>query len=428
MNAALIIKTFGGLTVERDGAACTGAAAQRKHLALFALLAAAGDRGVSRDKVVAYLWPERDGESARHLLNQACYALRRELDQPELFLGATDLLRLNPAVIANDIQAFHEALDRTDLARAVSLYAGPFLDGFYLAEAGEFERWAETERARVTKRVCEALRDLATGAASRGDQHAAADWWRRLVALDPLSADAVLGLMNALAASGERAQAVYHGQAHCMLVQQELGTAPASAVTALIEKLRNRSGDRPPVSEHTRRTPAAGTPPGPPPRRGPRRALVAGAAVIVAAALLALALLIPGRQPPPNSIAVLYFDNLSPDSSVAYFADGLTDELIARLGQTGPLGVKSRSAVRPYRGIPANGPASIGRALGVAYLVTGSVRREGDRLRVNVELVRASSGDRVWGEQYDRRRSDLLAIQEEIARAVAGAVGDRLRP
>ena len=427
-SATLILKTFGGLTVEKDGAACTGAAAQRKHLALLALLAAASERGVSRDKLVAYLWPERDTDSARHLLNQACYTLRRELDQPELFLGATDLLRLNPAFISSDIQTLNEALDRTDLGRAVSLYAGPFLDGFYLAEAGEFERWVETERARMTKRVCEALRELATGAASRGDQQAAAEWWRRLVALDPLSADAVLGLMNALAAVGERAQAVYHGQAHCMLVQQELGTAPASAVTQLIEKLRNRSGDRPPVNrEQARRTSAAGTPPTPPPRV-PRRALVAGATVIVAAALVALALVIPGRQPPPNSIAVLYVESLSPDSADASFGEGLTEELIAQLGQNGRLAVKSRSAVRPYRDTPANGPASVGRALGVAYLITGSVRREGDWLRVHVELVRASSGDRVWGEQYDRRRSDLLAVQEEIARAVAGAVGDRLLP
>lgn len=427
-SATLILKTFGGLTVEKDGAACTGAAAQRKHLALLALLAAAGERGVSRDKLVAFLWPERDTDSARHLLNQACYTLRRELDQPELFLGATDLLRLNPAFISSDIQTLNEALARTDLGRAVSLYAGPFLDGFYLAEAGEFERWVEAERARVTKHVCEALRELAAGAASRGDQQAA-EWWRRLVALDPLSADAVLGLMNALAAVGERAQAVYHGQAHCMLVQQELGTAPASAVTQLIEKLRNRSGDRPPFNrEQARRTPGAGTPPAPPLHRAPRRALVAGVTVIVAAALVALALVIPGRQPAPNSIAVLYFENLSPDSADAYFAAGLTEELIAQLGQNGRLAVKSRSAVRPYRGTPANGPASVGHALGVAYLITGSVRREGDRLRTNVELARASSGDRVWGEQYDRRRGDLLAVQEEIARAVAGAVGDRLRP
>jgi TolB-like protein/DNA-binding SARP family transcriptional activator len=428
MNAALIIKTFGGLTVEKDGAACTGAAAQRKHLALFALLAAAGERGVSRDKLVAYLWPERDAESARHLLNQACYALRRELDQSELFLATADLLRLNPAVVSSDIQAFQQALERTDLTRAVSLYAGPFLDGFYLPEAGEFERWVEAERARATKRVCEALRELATGAAAREDQDAA-EWWRRLVALDPLSADAVLGLMTALAAVGERAQAVYHGQAHCMLVQRELDAAPASAVTQLIEKLRNRSGDRPPFSRGPAHgTPASGTAPAAP--RLPRRALVAAATVVAAGALAALALAIARRQPvaAPTSVAVLYFDNLSADSGVAYFADGLTDELIVRLGAIGPLAVKSRAAVRPYRRAATSDPASLGRALGVAYLITGSVRREGDRLRVNVELVRASSGDRVWGEQYDRRRNDLLAVQEEIARAVAGAVGDRLRP
>lgn len=429
-KASLVIKTLGGLTVERDGVTCTGAAAQRKHLALLALLGAGGERGVSRDKLVAYLWPDRDADSARHLLNQACYALRRELDQPELFLGTTDLLRLNPGVISSDIQTFEEAVGRRDLARAVTLYAGPFLDGFYIAEAAEFEPWVEAERARAAKRVCEALRELATGATSAGDQRAAAEWWRRLVALDPLSAEAVLGLMHALAAVGERAQAVYHGHAHSILVQRELGTAPASAVSQLIERLRNRSGDRAPIS----REPRGGNPaPAMTPearQRHPRRLFIAGVIVAGAAAVAALAFGIAHleQRPRPGSIAVLYFDNLTPDSAGASFADGLTEELIARIGQQVSLTVKSRSAVRPYRNTDTSDPASLGRSLGVAYLVTGSVRGEGDRLRISVELVRASSGDRVWGEQYDRRRTDHLAVQEDVARAIAEVVAGRLAP
>lgn len=429
-NASLVVKTLGGLAVERDSVTCTGAAAQRKHLALLALLAAAGQRGCSRDKLVAYLWPERDGESARHLLNQACYALRRELDQSELFLGATDLLRLNPAVISSDIQTLEAALERRDLARAVTLYAGPFLDGFYLAEAGEFERWVEAERARVATRVREALNELATEAVARGDQRGAAESWRRLVALDPLSADAVLGLMTALAAVGERAQAVYHGHAHSILVQRELGTAPASAVTQLIERLRNRSGDRAPISRDPgRRNPAPGLT-SEARHRHPRRLVLAGVILASAAAVAALAFGIAHlvRRPHPGSIAVLYFDNLTPDSADASFADGLTEELIARMGQQVSLTVKSRSAVRPYRNTDTRDPASLGRSLGVAYLVTGSVRREGDRLRISVELVRASNGDRVWGEQYDRLRTNHLEVQADVARAIAEVVGSRLAP
>ena len=138
----LHLKTFGGLSVASNGVAVSGAAQQRKTLALLALLAAAGRTGLSRDKLVAYMWPEADAEHARGLLKQACYALRRDLHQPDLILGATQL-RLNPDVITSDVQAFEAALERGDAAQAAELYGGPFLDGFYLSDAAEFERWVE---------------------------------------------------------------------------------------------------------------------------------------------------------------------------------------------------------------------------------------------------------------------------------------------
>jgi len=130
---------------------------------------------------------------------------------------------------------------------------------------------------------------------------------------------------------------------------------------------------------------------------------------------------------PANSVAVLYFDNLSPDTADAYLAGGLTDEIITRLGQLERLTVKSRTAVRRYRG-SVEGPATLGRGLRVAHLVNGTVRRAGPRLRVTVELLRVPSGDRVWGASYDRSDADLLAIQEDIAAAVAEAIRGRLLP
>src|SRR5207249_81244 len=83
----LHLKTCGGLSVEAEGASASGAAQRRKTLALLALLAAAGRRGMSRDKLITYLWPDADVEHGRNLLNQACYALRRDLHAPELILG-----------------------------------------------------------------------------------------------------------------------------------------------------------------------------------------------------------------------------------------------------------------------------------------------------------------------------------------------------
>ena len=132
--------------------------------------------------------------------------------------------------------------------------------------------------------------------------------------------------------------------------------------------------------------------------------------------------------PPANSLAVLYFDNLSLDTAHAYLADGLTDELIVRLGEVRRLDVKSRFAVRRFRGRLINDPASIGRTLGVAYLVSGSLRPGHDRLRVTVELMRAATGARLWGDVFDRPSEDLLALTEDVARAVARRVAGELLP
>jgi TolB-like protein len=132
--------------------------------------------------------------------------------------------------------------------------------------------------------------------------------------------------------------------------------------------------------------------------------------------------------PPPASIAVLYFDNLSRDSATVYLADGITEEIISRLGQVQRLNVKSRYAVRRFRGLADPDLGAMGRSLGVLHLVTGSLERAGPRVRVRVELVRAASGQHVWGETFDRPDSDVLAIEDEIAQAVAGEVIGRLVP
>src|SRR2546426_5290454 len=248
----LAVQVFGGLAVERDGAQCGGAAARRKTLALLALLAGAGRRGLSRDKLFRSLWPESDTEHGRGLLKQACYALRRDLGAPELFLGSIEL-RLNPGLISSDVESFEGALDQHDPARAVSLYRGPFLDGFYLNGEGDFGRWVEGERARLAKLMSDALQSLACAASERGEHRTAADWWRRLAELDPFSSRAALGLMTALEALGERAEALQHARLHGTLFHQELDAAPEAAVVELAERLRAESDGGPVRRWYSRR-------------------------------------------------------------------------------------------------------------------------------------------------------------------------------
>ena len=133
--------------------------------------------------------------------------------------------------------------------------------------------------------------------------------------------------------------------------------------------------------------------------------------------------------PAPNSVAVLYFDNLSRDTADAFLADGLTEEIIIRLGQVQRLEVKSRFEVQRFRGrAAAQEPPFLGRSLNAAYLVTGSVQRGGDQVRLRVALVRAATRAQVWGDVFDRTNSNLLTVESDIAREVATAISGQLLP
>jgi TolB-like protein/Tfp pilus assembly protein PilF len=132
--------------------------------------------------------------------------------------------------------------------------------------------------------------------------------------------------------------------------------------------------------------------------------------------------------PAPNSVAVMYLDNRSRDTSDAYLADGLTEEITTKLGQIGRLAVTSNTTMRRYRSGVTVEPAELGRTLRVAHLVSGSIRRAGNRIRVNVELLRAQDGVQLWADAYDRTDADLLSIEEDVARAVATAIAGRLLP
>src|SRR5512135_3517530 len=133
--------------------------------------------------------------------------------------------------------------------------------------------------------------------------------------------------------------------------------------------------------------------------------------------------------PAPNTVAVLYLDNLSRDTADAYLADGLTEEIIIRLGQVQRLDVKPRFEVERFRRPAAPlDPAALGRALHAAYLVTGSVQRAGDRVRLRYEVIRAATRTQVAGDVIDRASGDLLSVESDIARAVAAAVTGQLVP
>jgi TolB-like protein/Tfp pilus assembly protein PilF len=128
-----------------------------------------------------------------------------------------------------------------------------------------------------------------------------------------------------------------------------------------------------------------------------------------------------------KSIAVLPFENFSDDKENAYFADGIQDDILTNLSKIGDLKVISRTSVMPYRGKEKN-VREIGKALGVSAILEGSVRKDNNRVRVNVQLINAETDQHLWSEVYDRDLTDVFAIQTDLAKKIADELHAKLSP
>src|SRR5215207_3425336 len=251
-SPSFYLRLLGSPSIEReDGTPLTGRAAQRHRVALLALIATAPVERRSRDKLIAYLWPESDAERGRNLLKVSTYVLRTALGEGAI-VSEGDGLRLNPDVVRVDATELEAALASSDYARAVALHRGPFLDGFFLSDAPEFEQWVSRERERLAGGLAKALEALAQQAEAQRDFSTASEWWKARAAQDLYDSRVAARLMRALEASGNPAAALQHASIHQRLLQDEFGIAPSPEITALADRLR-----REPVSVASVSTPSA---------------------------------------------------------------------------------------------------------------------------------------------------------------------------
>src|SRR2546427_3383275 len=176
----LRLLTFGGLALFVGGTSTTGPVTSRQRLALLALLAVARDRGLNRDKIQLYLWPDRDAKRARQGLNQVVYFQRRQLggEGGGVFLGRK-APRLNPKLLTSHGWEFQDPLDAGNPEVGVRLFVGPFLGGFFLKGSPEFEQGVFEQRRRFESQCAQAVGQLPPPPAALGDQRQALDWWRR---------------------------------------------------------------------------------------------------------------------------------------------------------------------------------------------------------------------------------------------------------
>jgi TolB-like protein/DNA-binding SARP family transcriptional activator len=439
------LRTFGTLALAgpQDDTILGKHGHQRRRLALLAVLAAAGQQGRSRDQLLLLFWPDATQSQARHSLDQLLYAIRSSVDEA-VFAGMNPV-RLNREVVSSDVGEFQDALERGDIEAAVEQYKGPFLDGFYLSDAPEFEQWLSAERASLERSYSGALERLAQNAEAAQDHVAAVRWWRKLAETDAVSSKNATGLIRALMNAGDHAAALQHAEHYEAIVARELGTSVGPAVANLVAEVRAktktepvtvlRSPSLPPRPKpHAQSMPAESTPVDQlQPQRSPRRRAAPyaiGAIVIFAIIATTVWLRASRRDNTPTasaerSIAVLPFANVSGDQQNAALVDGLSEEMIAVLAKIPNLRVIARTSAFAFRNSYA-GVRRIGDSLGVSNILEGSVQKIGSQLRVQVRLVDARDGSTRWSEIYDRELKDIFSVQSEIAGAVARELDLRL--
>jgi DNA-binding SARP family transcriptional activator len=395
---------------------------QPKRLALLAYLAIASPRGFCRrDTLLGVFWPDLDDGHARNALGQTLHGLRASLGSGVVVSRGTAEVGLSDQRLWCDAAAFAKAFDAGDRGGALALYRGDLLEGFFLADAPEFERWLERECSRLRRTAAEAATGLAEDSAQAGEAKAAAEWALRAMSLAPYDEGALRQLVTLLDTAGDRAQALAVYERFVRRLAADLEVEPSPETKALIEAVRTRTemvratsaasavvngpttpGPTQAVPKPSGRSPDAPDPP--PPGRHVRRVgtvLTVGASTIVL--MLAAAAWLgrdhPGEPAVDADVVMIAPFRVAADGSFEYLREGLVDLLATRLnGETGSRAVDPRSAIAAWRGAvgherdeltPAVATA-LARGLGAGQVLMGSVVGTPERLMLDATLYDAT--------------------------------------
>lgn len=435
----LFLRTFGGLSLS-GGSTVTEGGVNGTRLSLLAFLAANGDEGVRRDRILLTFWGENDQDRARNALKQAVFALRKYSGEPDLILGV-DELRINPAVLASDVGQFRAALRAGRLREAVDLHTGPFLDGVFTRSGQEFDQWRDTEQRKLLDEYHSALKQLAQSAESAGELDAAVAYWRRLTVSAPLDSGAALGLVQALARCGDRGGAASAARRHSETLKRELGIEAdpriAAAVTSTTSPAIGRSDPTTAdssASVPSERIEAAPSPDDAPrPTTGPVARRWSGVSRIVAAvAIVGVAVgLYTAARPsvPPNTTLVIAFDNKTGDPSLDAVGSLIADWTAGEIAAAG------LTSVAPSMNTLSTAPGSARRVSsadlatkavasdGFAFSVGGALYRRNDSIVVQpVVLVGKTKGMLGSVRSVSIPADRVESAPEQVAQLVTGAL------
>jgi TolB-like protein/DNA-binding SARP family transcriptional activator/Flp pilus assembly protein TadD len=406
--------------------------AQPKRFAVLAyLLVEARGTPVMRDKLAALFWPELDQPRARQALRQSLHVIRKELGEGAIVGVGAEMLALGQGAVVSDVAQFEEALAAGRRADALELYRGTFLDGFHVSEAPGVDAWAAAHRVRLGRAAAAAAGALADAAEQAGHLDDAARWLRLQLSFAEIDERPLRRLMGVLRAQGNAAAAVAAYDDYAAWLHREMELEPSDESAALADEIRKAvastsptpSRESSPYATSMAGASSAGGPrPGGLTRILPRVAFAATIVLAVVATAFAARRFGFGESDRPGpSVAVLPFLDLSPGKEQQYLGDGLTEELITALAEVRGLRVPARTSSFAFRDTRSDIRA-IARRLGVTTVLEGSVRVEGERLRVTAQLINAESGYHIWTQNFDRPMADVLAVQNEIATAIARAL------
>ncbi len=440
MSQLLAIETFGTLKAHGSGGSRISAP---RRLALLALLSAAGERGMSRDKLLLYLWPESPAEKAKHALEQLIYGVRRDVGDTVLSKG--NPLRLELSLVRCDLIEFAAALARSDFATAVRVYAGPFLDGFFLNDSTEFDGWALTERARLAKAYGLALEHVARDCAAADDHRGALEHWHRYGALEPFDSRVALEYMRALAATGNPAGALQHAERHGALLRSELGASLPASIASFVEHLRRTSrrdqGSEAAFREEPEQPHDASVKldsSGRLQRPSVRRRLRLGAYAIVGALTLATGVVMlrsgGSAGSDPDVVFVAPFRVTSPDTSLRYLREAGVDLLGALLRGDGlPRAVDTRLVLARWDQATSAADGTldldqafeVARRCGAVLLLLGDVVVANGQVTARGQLYRVKSKRVIVDRVMSGGEDDAVQLLHRLGAAViAQLMGD----
>lgn len=373
-----------------------------KMRALVAYLALNPDLRHPRGKLANLLWGDQNEARARNSLNQCLFRIRSMLGPYAIALQADrHSVMLDSGLIDVDAVALQRLLigDAAALALALETYRGELLSDVITKEAN-FEEWAASQREIHATLMDSALSRLAEAQLAAGDAYGAITTARQALAMDQLSEPAHRLLIRAYVAAGQNHAALRQYQACRDVLRRELGIEPEAATVALGRDVKARRG-----AVIAQEQPES-----------------------VRAQTLDLNTVHNGGTEPSShrkpSIAVLPFDNLSGDPGQEFFADGMAEDIIAALSRYRWFFVIARGSSFSYKSRPSDAAdaATVARELGVRYVLEGSVRRSGGKLRAGVQLIDVETGHFIWADHFDRRIEDIFQVQDVISHEIARAI------